>query len=141
MTVDASTEDDSATTGARIKRYRSELGLTLSQLAETAGVSKSYLSNLENRTEDKRPSANVLFKVAKALGVTMADLLGQEVNIADAVTIDPSLEDFATVAHLSKADVRMLASIKFRGDPPKSVDRWRYIYQALRTSRELDPGD
>ncbi len=134
-------QTDTGTIGARIKLYRGELGLSLSQLAEAAGVSKSYLSSLENRQADKRPSANVLFRLAKALGVTMADLLGQEVNFTEATVIEPTLQEFAANEKLSAGDVRMLASIKFRGDPPKSVDRWRYIYQALRTSRELDPRD
>lgn len=130
--------NDGSTTGTRIKFYRTEAGLSMSQLADVAGVSKSYLSNLESRLEDKRPSANVLFKIAEALGVTMADLLGHEVTVADATAIDPTLAEFASEAKLSNGDVRMLASIKFRGDPPKTIDRWRYIYQAIRTSRELD---
>lgn len=135
------TGPDAGPIGGRLRLYRAELGVSLSQLAETAGVSKSYLSNLENRLEDKRPSADVLFKLSKALGVTMADLLGHQVQFDEQVVIEPSLKDFAAAEHLSAADVRMLASIKFRGDPPRSVARWRYIYQALRTSRELDPDD
>ncbi len=134
-------QTDSSTVGARIKLYRADLGLSLSQLAEAAGVSKSYLSSLESREVDKRPSANVLFRLAKALGVTMAELLGQEVNFTEELVVDRELERFAADENLTAGDVRMLASIKFRGDPPRSVERWRYIYQALRTSRELDPRD
>ncbi len=125
--------------GTRMKTYRDEAGMSLSQLAELSGVSKSYLWNLENRREDKRPSAKILFSIAKALGVTIADLLGHELHVTVADNIEPSLAEFAERAGLPAADVAMLASIRFRGDAPKSIDRWKFIYQAIRTSRELDP--
>jgi hypothetical protein len=32
----------------------------------------------------------------------------------------------------------MLAAIKFRGAAPRAVDRWRYIYTAIRTSESID---
>jgi transcriptional regulator with XRE-family HTH domain len=124
--------------GSRIRRYRTDAGLNLSQLAEASGVSKSYLWNLENRDEDKHPSAKVLFTIAKALSVSMADLLGQELTFEGPATLDPALAEFAQLERLPNSDVQMLASIEFRGDAPRSVERWRYIYQAIRTSRQLD---
>jgi hypothetical protein len=81
----------------------------------------------------------VLFDIARALGVTMADLLGHEIRVEDAPQLEPTLAQYAKEAKLTKADVRMLASIKFRGSPPQSVERWRYIHHALLTSRGLDP--
>ena len=51
----------------KIKHLRSENGFSLGRLAEKAGVSKSYLSQLENSVS-KQPSAEILFKVATALG-------------------------------------------------------------------------
>lgn len=124
--------------GEAIRRFREESGLSLGQLAERANISKSYLWNLESRQQDKRPSAKVLFEIAKALGVTLADLYGQSLTVDEAHTVDPTLDAFAKEADLPAADVRMLASIEWRGDAPKSTDRWRYIYQAIRMSRELD---
>jgi transcriptional regulator with XRE-family HTH domain len=96
------------------------------------------LWNLENRAEDKRPSAKILFEIAKALGVTLADLYGHNLTVTSDPVVDPTLAKFAAEEGLPAADIRMLASIEFRGDAPKTVDRWRYIYQAIRTSRELD---
>lgn len=126
------------TVGEAIRHFREEAGLSLGQLASRADVSKSYLWNLESRAEDKRPSAKILFEIAKALGVTLADLYGNNVSVVHEKDVDPTLAEFASQAGLSTADTRMLASIEFRGDAPKSVERWRYIYQAIRTSRELD---
>lgn len=126
------------TVGESIRRFREEAGLSLGQLAERAEVSKSYLWNLENRTEDKRPSAKVLFGIASALGVTLADLYGHGLAMEKQSPIEPSLAEFAKAAHLNAADVRMLASIAWRGEPPRTVDRWQFIYNAIRSSRSLD---
>ena len=51
---------DEPTVDARIRQRRNELGLTLSALAEKAGVAKSYLSNLENSKHEVRPSGRPL---------------------------------------------------------------------------------
>jgi XRE family transcriptional regulator, master regulator for biofilm formation len=54
--------------GKRIQRLRIEKGLTLSELAENAGVSKSYLSTIE-RDVQKNPSVQFLEKIASVLNV------------------------------------------------------------------------
>jgi len=124
--------------GERIRRYREQKGLTLTQLADKSGVSKGYLSSLENDPVDKRPSAKTLYALASALGVAMSDLLGQRLVIDPATEVPTSLRSFADETGLPEADVQMLASIQFRGDQPKTPGRWRHIYEAIRLSRELD---
>lgn len=128
------------TIGARIKRYREQKQISLSQLARDSGVSKGYLWSLENPEgeQHQRPSGETLYAIAKPLGVTMSDLLGRKMVIDREITIDPTLEEFAEEEELSQADIEMLASIQWRGDAPRSVDRWRYIYQAIVMSRPLD---
>ncbi len=112
--------------------------MTLSELAARAGVSKSHLSAIENDT-GSRPGAAILHKVAVALGVTLADLLGREVTPTPPDKVSPSLLEFARERQLPEADVEMLASITFRGEKPRNVERWAYIYNAIRTSASLDP--
>jgi transcriptional regulator with XRE-family HTH domain len=124
--------------GARIRRFRREHELNLTQLAEQAGVSKGYLSILENDPETRRPSAQTLYALAKALGVTMSDLMGRKVLPAAAIEVPDSLRKFAKEEDLPEADVRMLASIQFRGEQPRTKERWRYIYTAIRTSTAID---
>lgn len=131
-------EEPGGTVGGRVRRFRQERGMSLSQLAETAGVSKGYLSGLENDPFARRPSATTLYAVADALGVTIADLLGRRLLSSAAVQIPASLREFAAEANLPEADVQMLASIRFRGEQPRTKDRWRYIYTAIRTSEPLD---
>lgn len=119
---------------------REEQGISLSSLAAQSGVSKGYISTLENATEPKRPSGKTLYSLAEALGVTVAALLGHEL-VADPVgDLPPGLQEFATSAKLPSGDVKMLASIQFRGERPQTAERWGFIYNAIRGSRDLDKG-
>jgi transcriptional regulator with XRE-family HTH domain len=54
--------------GEKLRDLRKQRGLTLEKLADMAGLSKSYLWELENR-ESQRPSAEKLTALADALGV------------------------------------------------------------------------
>ena len=58
-----------------IKRRRTELGLSQRTLANRAGVSDAYITQLETRKRIN-PSLHVLKKLAKALKVTLAELVG-----------------------------------------------------------------
>ena len=123
--------------GDRIRRYRGEAGLSLSQLAASAAVSKGYLWSLENEP-DKRPSAETLYAIAEALGVTMSTLLGRRLLATQPTDVPESLREFAEAKGLPESDVRMLAGIEFRGARPQTRERWEHIYNAIRLSRTLD---
>jgi len=137
----ASQPSPRASVGDRIRRFRTERGLNLSRLAEQAGVSKGYLWALENDPGARRPSAETLYAVAKALGVTMADLMGRRLSAEPPSEVPDSLREFAEEQGLPDADIQMLASIQFRGERPRTKERWRYIYTAISTSAAIDqPG-
>jgi len=61
--------------GKNIQEIRIKKGLTLSELAEKANISKSYLSNIERELNDN-PSIQVVEKISKVLGVDFRTLLG-----------------------------------------------------------------
>ncbi|WJH36507.1 helix-turn-helix domain-containing protein [Paenibacillus aurantius] len=63
--------------GKRVQNLRLRRGLTLSELAERAGVAKSYLSTME-RDIQSNPSIQFLEKIAAVLGVTVEALLQPE---------------------------------------------------------------
>lgn len=127
------------TLGTRIRRFREQIGLSASQLAERAGVSKSYISSLENDMDvERRPSAAILYELAKALGVAMSDLLGRPILTQPTNERDESLMEFARQYQIPEADIEMLASIQFRGDRPSTVARWLFIYQAIVGSALID---
>src|SRR5512133_103563 len=112
--------------GQRLRRYREDRGWTQAVLAEQAGVSKPYLSELEGGA-GRRPSGQILLKLADALGVTVADLLGRQVLPTKDPEIPPSLREFAKLRGLPESDVRMLAGIRFRGEAPRTEQRWEHI--------------
>ena len=60
--------------GERVKKYRQERNLSLSELAEKAGVAKSYLSSLE-RNLQQNPSIQFLEKIAGVLNVPVDHLI------------------------------------------------------------------
>lgn len=131
---------DAKAIGRRIKRYREDKSMTAAQLAERAGISRSYVSELENGKGDhKRPSAQVMYKIGKALGISMSELLGQPLITESPTRPSPSLQQFARDHKIPDADVEMLASIRFRGDAPQTAERWEFIYNAIRASASMDP--
>ena len=64
----------------RIRDARIAQGLTQKQLAQVAGISRSFLAQLEN--EYKNPSIQTLIKLSNALNVVVTDLLAQQGEIA-----------------------------------------------------------
>ncbi|UOQ45388.1 helix-turn-helix domain-containing protein [Halobacillus salinarum] len=74
--------------GDRIQKIRKDRHMSLSELAERAGVAKSYLSSIE-RNIQSNPSIQFLEKIAKELDVSMNYLLhGDNVEIEGALDDD-----------------------------------------------------
>ena len=123
----------------RIRKLREDKDLSLDELAAMAKISKTYLWELERDTSgSKKPSADVLLRIATALSTTLADLLSLgTVKIEQAaVELPPSLRDFqsrmaAQNTPLSDNDLRDLAVMKFRGGQPQTADQWHQLYLFL----------
>lgn len=60
-----------------LKSRRLELGYTLDHLAEISGLSKSFLSTLENGIS-KNPSINTLAKLSDALAINFQSLITEK---------------------------------------------------------------
>lgn len=125
--------------GDRLKGYRKGLGMSQADLARKAKVSAAYISELESGL-GKRPSGEILLRLGDALEVTIAELLGQDIRPGDGdpPVPDTSLLEFAKERKLPRSDVAMLASIRFRGDPPRTSRRWAMIFDTIVASRTLD---
>ena len=60
----------------RLRELRDAKGMSLDEVAKKAKISKTYLWELEgDADEEKKPSADVLLRIANALGTTLAELL------------------------------------------------------------------
>lgn len=86
--------------GEKIRAQRKRLKLTLDQLAEKTGSSKSYIWELENRPV-VRPSADKIARIAEVFGVTVEFLLDDEKQ--EFATTDADLVFFRRVSRLDPA--------------------------------------
>ena len=65
--------------GTRLRRLREAKKLTLQQVADAVGCTKAYIWELEMK-DGQRPSAERIQAIAKVLGVTMEDVMGEPVD-------------------------------------------------------------
>jgi XRE family transcriptional regulator of biofilm formation len=135
--------------GNRLVHIREGKGESLSAIAEAAGIAKSYLAKLE-RGEVENPGLRTLDAVAKALDVTLADLLARTSRNPDNSntstaeerealfnSMPRSLREFVDLVETRDAEelpvdvIRSLATLRFRGKRPETVDDWRWVYGTL----------
>ena len=76
--------------GVRLRRLREAKKLTLQQVADAVGCTKAYIWELEMK-DGQRPSAERVQALAKLLGVTMEDVMGEPIQKVP----EASLEDVA----------------------------------------------
>jgi transcriptional regulator with XRE-family HTH domain len=74
--------------GQKIKTHRQLKRLTLDQVAAATGSSKSWIWELENREVPPQPSAEKIFAIAAALGVTPEYLLSDAQTEPDDTVLD-----------------------------------------------------
>lgn len=67
--------------GKQLQRLRTSRGLTQEQLAVNLGLSRPYVARLELGQHD--PSLSTLVRLAKALRVSVTDLLGESMSSND----------------------------------------------------------
>ena len=66
-------KDDAKKLGENLKKVRTKKNITQTGLAETLGVDKSFVSNLENGKTN--PTLSTITNLAQALGVSTKELL------------------------------------------------------------------
>lgn len=128
------------TVGQRIRQLREQQRMTLEQLAGRCGMSKGFLSDVENGNRGLRPES--LLRVAQALGASVDYLMtGEEPEtpLAAPVVIPRELAAFAEQEGLSYAKtVELLAAHNSvvarrdkKGTPTLTLDEWRRLYDAI----------
>ena len=126
----------------RLRQIRESKDLSLDDVAKRANISKQYVWELEKDTAgEKKPSADVLVRIANALSVTIADLLALPTVQATEgeVELPKSLQEFrdrmkTLRTPLSDEDLGDLAAMKFRGGQPETADEWHQLYLSLVTT-------
>jgi XRE family transcriptional regulator of biofilm formation len=91
--------------GERVKKLRLEKRMSLSELADQAGVAKSYLSSLE-RNLQTNPSIQFLEKISAVLNVPVDHLIYEQTNKEDLDTDWMNLVKDAMESGVSKEQFR-----------------------------------
>ena len=131
----------SSSVGERIKQRRLELGWTQDQLCTKAGLSNSFLSELENGK--RSVSASNLLDIARTLSVSLDFLMtgkASKDNKPTEVSIPASLAKFAAEERLSLRQTLMLLDMQKqivahrsakKKDGLESVD-WQKFYEGVK---------
>jgi transcriptional regulator with XRE-family HTH domain len=93
----------------RVRHLRQSRGLTIEHLAQMAGISKGFLSQIE--TDKRQPSAETLEALAEALDCSVSYLFADSETEADAL-----LQDLMTLDRDQRAAIRALI-LSFRSPP------------------------
>ena len=105
-----------------LRRARADAGLTISELAKRAGVSRDTISNAERGLHSLQ--ASTLHKVAQALGRTPSELLAEEEELA----FNDALEDLRRTTD------------RFEGYHAiqKAVDEYRELWEKRLAEGDFD---
>ena len=131
-----------AKTGDRIRDIREKRKKTQDQLAEAAGISKGFLSDVENNKRDIGSQA--LLRIANALGASVDYLLQGETTeiIAEKapIVIPPALSraaeelniSYAQTFELLRAHQSVVARRSLRSQKEFTIDDWKNLHKAIR---------
>ncbi|WP_042348371.1 helix-turn-helix domain-containing protein [Bacillus massiliigorillae] len=108
--------------GKNITEIRKKRGYTLSELAELANISKSYLSNIE-RDINKNPSIHVIKRIAEVLHVDLIKLL------KSGAYKDSQLE-------FEKEWVDFLYELKELGIQKEEIQEYRTVIEFIKWQKE-----
>ena len=106
--------------GPRLKRLRTQRGVTLTTLAAATGISKSTLSRLENG--QRRPSLELLLPLAQAYRVPLDDLVGAPEVGDPRIRLKPRRVNGRTVLPLTRQ--------------PDGMQAWKIVIPASQVEPE-----
>ncbi len=87
--------------GKRIIQLRKDKGITTNKLANIAGVSQSYLREIE--LGNKNPTVEMLSYICDALGVTLSDFFKEQESDIEPV-LKKALRDFPADKQMKLAE-------------------------------------
>jgi transcriptional regulator with XRE-family HTH domain len=129
------------TVGDRIREIREEMQMNQDQLAERAGLSKGFLSDIENNK--RNIGSENLLKIANVLGASVDYLLRGEIaesGSTEPVVIPPELSQaaeelelsYAATVELLEAHRSVIARRSNKGLRKFSVEDWKKLHEAIK---------
>lgn len=110
----AEARDFTAAVGANLRRLRLRRGLSLERLARQSGVSRAMLGQIE--LAQSTPTIGVLWKIARALGVTFSALITSKAQAG------PLVMKRSTAKSLTSQDGTFVSRALFPTDQPRRVE-------------------
>ncbi|MCM3115091.1 helix-turn-helix domain-containing protein [Neobacillus sp. MER 74] len=110
--------------GRNIYEIRMKNGLTLSELAERSGISKSYLSNIE-RSLNQNPSIQVINKIALVLNVDLKTLLENETSQKEEVILDHDV-------------IALVKEIKESGIKKEQIEEYKTLIEFIKWQNQIN---
>ena len=118
--------------GQTIRDRRRQEGLSQAVLAQQAGISRNYLSQIE-RGKATNLSWQLRQTLTSLLGIQEAELTAN----SELTTLPTGLAEFAQRVDLPQDDVVMLSRLKYRGKQPNTADKWEMLYNVIKVT--IDP--
>lgn len=112
--VESSPEAINENLGKRVKKLRGDRGWSLEELANVSGVSRSMLSEIER--EKANPTLTVTFRIARAFGLTLQELIESAETSASKIQVIRA-SDRAQVYRSDKhCEIRTLSPLNLEKD-------------------------
>ena len=113
--------------------------MSLPKFAENAGISKGLLHSIETSSDNPNPNLSTLAKIAGALDITVAELIGMEgIRATRQVPekIDSHLKKFIDGlrkegTEVNQAALDALYVLQEREGAPKTEKRWMILYEGI----------
>ena len=126
--------------GERIREIRDEQGITQDQLAQRSGLSKGFLSDVEN--SKRNIGSQNLLQIANVLGASVDYLLQGEARMSldrEPIVIPPELDraaeelglSYASTVELLEAQQSVIARRSSQGVRRLSVEDWKRLHEAI----------
>jgi transcriptional regulator with XRE-family HTH domain len=99
--------------GRRVKKLRSDRGWSLEELASASGVSRSMLSEIERKRAN--PTLSVTYRIARAFGLSLQDLL-ESADSASAIQTIRATERAQVFRKDKQCQIRTLSPLNLEKD-------------------------
>ncbi|MBV6499839.1 MAG: HTH-type transcriptional regulator SutR [Prosthecobacter sp.] len=100
--------------GRRVKKLRTDRGWSLEELATASGVSRSMLSEIER--EKANPTLTVTFRIARAFGLTLQELIESAETSASKIQVIRASDRAQVYRSDKQCEIRTLSPLNLEKD-------------------------
>ena len=113
-TLESTPEAINENLGKRVKKLRGDRGWSLEELATASGVSRSMLSEIER--EKANPTLTVTFRIARAFGLTLQELIESAEASASKIQVIRASDRAQVYRSDKQCEIRTLSPINLEKD-------------------------